>query len=66
MTTKKCGSELKSFFSTKSCLWEKDNCPIEYQEDEGALRCLAEGKDVAFMSLDVFNNMTSKIIELNF
>lgn len=66
ITTSKCLSAVKNFFSSRSCTWDTKkgveyNCPVSYKNDKGALRCLNDGRDVAFMSLDVFNNMTSKI-----
>lgn len=62
LTSKKCGHEVQNFFSGKSCLWNTDNCQQKYQGDNGALDCLADGKDVAFMSLDVFHELISNII----
>ncbi|EDW48101.1 transferrin isoform X1 [Drosophila sechellia] len=58
---------LHSFFNRDSCLWNPQSgrkCPLHYQGDEGALRCLSEGADVAFLSSDVYKkyvagNLTS-------
>ncbi|XP_017146193.1 transferrin [Drosophila miranda] len=53
---------LHSFFHRDSCLWHPHHgreCPMHYQGDEGALRCLAEGGDVAFLSSDVYKKYAS-------
>lgn len=58
-----CSYATKNYFSNKgSCVWDKKSkkCPDKYKGDTGALRCLTEGRDVAFLSIDVFNNLTSK------
>lgn len=58
-----CSYVTKNYFSNKgSCVWDEKSkkCPEKYMGDAGALRCLAEGRDVAFLSIDVFNNLTSK------
>lgn len=58
-----CSFATKNYFSNKgSCVWDDKSkkCPDKYMGDVGALRCLTEGRDVAFLSIDVFNNLTSK------
>ncbi|EDW72577.1 uncharacterized protein Dwil_GK20628 [Drosophila willistoni] len=48
---------LHNYFHRDSCLWDPKKgreCPLHYQGDLGALRCLAEGADVAFISSDVY------------
>ena len=70
ITTSKCLSAVKNYFSSRSCVWnpkkEISDCSVSYKNDKGALRCLSEGRDVAFMSLDVFNNLTSEFVLRNF
>lgn len=55
-------SNMQSFFADSSCTWDpmrKENCPIDYMGDEGALRCLAEGNgDVAFLSSELFKSFS--------
>lgn len=52
-------AEINEFFSTESCTWEPNRkCHNSYKGDEGALNCLANGGDVAFVSAEVFNNFT--------
>ncbi|KAH8336914.1 hypothetical protein KR059_008377 [Drosophila kikkawai] len=53
---------LHSYFHRDSCLWHPHQgrqCPLHYQGDEGALRCLAEGGEVAFLSSDVYKKYVS-------
>ncbi|XP_034654339.1 transferrin [Drosophila subobscura] len=53
---------LHGYFHRDSCLWQPHRgreCPMRYQGDEGALRCLAEGGDVAFLSSDVYKRYVS-------
>lgn len=50
------------FFGDGSCLWRpnKNNCDTKYKGEAGALRCLAEGYgDVAFVSSEIFKNLTA-------
>ncbi|XP_030387941.1 transferrin [Scaptodrosophila lebanonensis] len=64
---------LHTYFSRDSCLWHPKygrKCPDHYRGDEGALRCLSEGGDVAFLSSDVYKkyvsgNLTSDWIARN-
>ncbi|XP_005185368.1 transferrin [Musca domestica] len=52
---------MHKFFHRESCLWEPHSshkCPQQYQGDEGALRCLAEKGDVAFLSSDIYKKYT--------
>lgn len=52
--------EIKNYFSDKSCTWGPNNmCDQKYKDDIGALKCLTDGGDVAFMSLEVFKNFTN-------
>lgn len=54
---------IDSYFHGDSCTWgpdKKGKCNPEYIGDEGALRCLLDGRaDVAFLSMDVFKNFTT-------
>ncbi|XP_030554066.1 transferrin [Drosophila novamexicana] len=53
---------LHSYFNHNSCIWHPHRgrqCPLHYQGDEGAFRCLAEGADVAFLSSDVYKKYVS-------
>lgn len=60
---------VRSYFHKDSCTWHPSGrCPEHYRGDEGALRCLAEGGDVAFISSDIFKlytigNLTSDWIK---
>ena len=52
---------LHEYFHRDSCTWQpkaRRQCPAEYKGDEGALRCLAEGGHVAFISSDVYKAYT--------
>ncbi|XP_054736847.1 transferrin [Anastrepha obliqua] len=54
-------ASLQSFFHEDSCTWHPQaphSCPDNYRDNEGALRCLAEGGDVAFLSSDIYKNYT--------
>lgn len=57
-------NELLNFFSPDSCTWGPDDqgqCEEKYMYDEGALRCLIEGKgQVAFMDMSVFKQFIDK------
>lgn len=49
--------ELRDFFAEDSCLWapHAEQCKSEYGGDEGALKCLKDGRgDVAFVDMAVF------------
>ncbi|KAH8421048.1 hypothetical protein KR222_005741 [Zaprionus bogoriensis] len=53
---------MHAYFHRDSCLWNPQRgrqCPLHYHGDEGALRCLAEGADVAFLSSDVYKRYVS-------
>ncbi|ALC42235.1 Tsf3, partial [Drosophila busckii] len=53
---------LHSYFNRDSCLWHPHKgreCPLHYKGEEGALRCLAEGADVAFLSSSVYKKYVS-------
>lgn len=53
-------SEINDFFSSTSCTWGPNRkCDKSYYGEEGALKCLADGGDVAFVSAEVFNNFAS-------
>lgn len=57
----KDSTTLYKYFHHDSCLWHplsSHNCPDIYQGDEGALRCLAEGGDVAFLSSSIYKQFT--------
>lgn len=52
---------MHKYFHRDSCLWEphsSNKCPEVYKGDEGALRCLAEKGDVAFLSSDMYKKYT--------
>uniref|UniRef100_A0A1I8NYX9 Transferrin n=1 Tax=Stomoxys calcitrans TaxID=35570 RepID=A0A1I8NYX9_STOCA len=52
---------LHKYFHHESCLWEPHSshkCPDVYRGDEGALRCLAERGEVAFLSSDLYKKYT--------
>lgn len=59
-------NDLLDYFSSESCTWSSDdrgNCDDKYKNDEGALRCLIEGKGhVAFMDMSVFKQFIDKSI----
>lgn len=49
-----CGDDVKHYFSSESCIWSTDRmCDEHYRGDEGALRCLEERGDVAFIGLEM-------------
>lgn len=53
---------MHAYFHRDSCLWHPHRgrqCPLHYRGDEGALRCLAEGGDVAFLSSDIYKKYMS-------
>lgn len=52
---------LHKYFHRDSCLWRpkgSENCPSAYKGDEGALRCLAEKGEVAFLSSAIYKQYT--------
>lgn len=54
---------LHKYFNKDSCLWQPNqpqssHCPEYYKGDEGALRCLAEHGDVAFLSSKLYKEYT--------
>lgn len=52
---------IESYFHRDSCTWnpnQKHKCSDDYKGDEGALRCLAEGADAAFLSSAVYKQYT--------
>jgi Transferrin len=53
-----CTNSVVNFFSPRSC-YGKDNCREKYGNDKGALECLKEFGDVAFMNLATFQNLTA-------
>lgn len=63
----KAETSVKDFFHAKSCYWadgSRGQCEEQYRGDEGALRCLTEGKgDVAFIDMAVWKNFTQGTIE---
>ncbi|KAH8355287.1 hypothetical protein KR093_010339 [Drosophila rubida] len=53
---------LHAYFNHASCLWNPQRgrqCPQHYAGEEGALRCLAEGADVAFISSSIYKRYVS-------
>lgn len=64
---------LSKYFHRDSCLWISNtsrSCPDIYKGDEGALRCLAEKGDVAFISSLTYKqyivgNLTSPWVQQN-
>lgn len=68
LTTSECSlSEgLMEFFSLDSCFWDEtksNKCNDQYRGDEGALRCLNDGADVAFINMEIWKNFTEKTIQ---
>ncbi|XP_037941727.1 transferrin-like, partial [Teleopsis dalmanni] len=54
-------TSIHNYFHRDSCTWHPHShrkCPEYYKGDEGALRCLAEGADVAFLSSDIYKLYT--------
>lgn len=49
------------YFSHDSCLWQhgEKSCSDVYRGDEGALRCLAQGGEVAFISSAIYKQYTA-------
>jgi hypothetical protein len=61
-----CSHSINSFFSHASC-YGKKNCRKEYSGDEGALKCLHEFGDVAFISIDSYRKLNGEFhIHLQF
>lgn len=61
--TLKQPTPISTFFSRKSCLWDqqtKNDCPEYYKGEEGALRCLIDGGDVAFVSSYTFKTFLNR------
>ena len=54
-----CSNDVKDFFASRSCYGSK-NCKNEYSGDAGALKCLDEFGDVAFVNLEMVKNLTGK------
>lgn len=69
MATNGCNAErnILDFFHKKSCYWadgSSGQCEDQYRGDEGALRCLTEGRgDVAFVDMAVWKNFTEGVSE---
>lgn len=57
-----CSHSLNDFFAKKSCLGQKNSkyCAEKYLGDFGAFNCLQDFGDVAFMSLETFQNLTGE------
>jgi Transferrin len=60
LSSDNCTSSAEEFFSSNSCYGKVNNCNEKYQQESGALRCLNEIGDVAFMDLSTFKNLTDK------
>lgn len=54
-----CTSSVERFFSSNSCYGKINSCSDRYNGDEGALRCLDDQGDVAFLDMKTFKNMTN-------
>lgn len=54
-----CSKSIYNFFSPASCYGVK-NCRNEYAGDEGALKCLNEFGDIAFISLESYKQLNGK------
>ncbi|XP_055920328.1 transferrin [Eupeodes corollae] len=53
---------ISEYFSRKSCIWNPhldNDCSQNYKGEEGALRCLKEGADVAFVSSLTFKTFSN-------
>lgn len=57
LTVGSCSNSMQNFFSGRSC-FGKHNCHKQYEGDKGAFECLKEFGDVAFMNLEIFQNLT--------
>lgn len=60
LTPDNCTNSLRDFFDRKSCLGNRKSkyCRSEYLDDSGALNCLNNYGEVAFMNLETFKNLT--------
>lgn len=58
-----CSSSVGKFFSRKSCFGDRKSkyCGTDFVGDMGALECLTNVGDVAFMNLETFKNLTGKL-----
>ncbi|KAL7037648.1 hypothetical protein ACKWTF_009312 [Chironomus riparius] len=52
-----CSNGVIDFFASESCFGSR-NCKKEYSGDEGALKCLDQMGDVAFVNLELVRNLT--------
>lgn len=60
LSSNNCTSSVEEFFSSKSCYGKVNNCDARYDNEDGALKCLQEYGDVAFMDMKTFRNLTAK------
>lgn len=60
LTSDNCTSSVRDYFDKTSCLGNRKSkyCRSEYLEDAGALNCLKNHGEVAFMNLETFKNLT--------
>ena len=54
-----CSNGVTNFFASNSCFGSR-NCKKDYAGDEGALKCLDQMGDVAFVNLELVRNLTGK------
>lgn len=59
LVTDNCSSAVENFFSEKTC-FGNENCKKNFGGDNGALHCLKDFGDVAFMNLETFKNLTGE------
>nr|ADO16267.1 transferrin [Culex pipiens pallens] len=59
-------TDISSYFSSRSCKWHSQSkCSDVYKGEEGAMRCLLEGKgDVAFISYETYKKFKGKELGL--
>lgn len=54
--------DISNYFSKKSCIWgpkQYYSCEDKYRGEQGALQCLNDGYDVAFITYDAFKRFTA-------
>ncbi|KAG5680182.1 hypothetical protein PVAND_009707 [Polypedilum vanderplanki] len=51
-----CSKSIDNFFSPASC-YGQENCRKEFSEDNGALKCLNEFGDIAFINLQTYKKL---------
>lgn len=54
-----CARSIENFFSLRSC-FGPINCRESYHGDIGAMKCLEDFGDIAFVNMETFKNISGK------